>query len=211
MRLLSGLPSPTQRFQASAVLAQRRSLLRIRSVVSSPCRAIRKDYHRSIRLHPLSVHVDRLPRLSSFLINATPPSKSHTAAARSSIQTNPCARLSPTRTAELPDRSPVIDVYLAEHKKLQRQSQQGIDYKSAMRPGQLSLASFANLLSKLLGRSGSGLSAFDANEQISLDTFIRKYPQVRSLQVQEAAERAAGEGFVSVLWQLDCLLKGEQP
>ena len=112
---------------------------------------------------------------------------------------------------ELPDRSPVIDVYLAEHKKLQRQSQQGIDYKSAMRPGQLSLASFANLLSKLLGRPGSGLSAFDANEQISLDTFIRKYPQVRSLQVQEAAQRAAGEGFVSVLWQLDCLLKGEQP
>ena len=112
---------------------------------------------------------------------------------------------------ELPDRSPVIKVYLAEHDRLQRQSQQGIDYKSAMQPGQLSLASFANLLSKLLGRSGNGLSAFDANEQISLDTFIRKYPQVRSLQVQEAAQRAAGEGFVSLLWQLDCLLKGEQP
>jgi len=110
----------------------------------------------------------------------------------------------------LPDRSPVIDVYLAEHQKLQGRSQQGIDYKSAMQHGQLTLASLANLLSKYLGLPGSGLSAFQASEQISLETFLRKNPQVRSLHVQEAAKQAAGEGFLSVLWHLDGLLKGEQ-
>lgn len=112
---------------------------------------------------------------------------------------------------ELPDRSPVIDAYLAEHQKLKSRSQQGIDYKSAMRHGQLTLPSLANLLSKHLGLSGNGLSAFQASEQIALETFYRKHPQVRSLHVQEAAKQAAGEGFLSLLWHLDCLLKGEQP
>jgi hypothetical protein len=79
-----------------------------------------------------------------------------------------------------------------------------------MRYGQLTLASLANLLSKHLGLSGNGLSAFQASEQIALETFYRKHPQVRSLHVQEAAKQAAGEGFLSLLCHLDCLLKGEQ-
>ena len=75
---------------------------------------------------------------------------------------------------ELPDRSPVIDAYLAEHQKLQGQSQQGIDYESAMRHGQLTLASLANLLSKHLGLSGNGLTEFEASEQIALETLYRE-------------------------------------
>jgi transposase InsO family protein len=113
-------------------------------------------------------------------------------------------------TPEPPDRSPVLEAYLAEHKKLQAAAGQGIDYKTAMRHGQLTLASFANLLSKYLGRPG-GLSSFTANEQVALETFHRRHPQVRSLHVQAAAKQAAGDGLASLLWQLEILLKGENP
>jgi transposase InsO family protein len=111
---------------------------------------------------------------------------------------------------EPPDRSPVIEAYLAEHKKSQAAAQRGIDYKSAMRHGQLTLASFANLLSKYLGRPG-GLSSFTANEQVALETFYRRHPQVRSLHVQAAAKQAAGDGFASLLWQLELLFQGDRP
>ena len=117
--------------------------------------------------------------------------------------------VNPPAKAELPDRSPVIDAYLAEHKKLQVAAQQGIDYRSAMKHGQLTLASFANLLSKHLNRPG-GLSSFTANEQVALETFYRRHPQVRSLQVQEAAKKAAGEGFPSLMWQLEVLFQGDK-
>jgi hypothetical protein len=113
-------------------------------------------------------------------------------------------------TAQPPDRSLVIEAYLAEHKKLQATAEQGIDYKTAMRHGQLTLASLANLLSKTLGRPG-GLSAFTASEQAALETFYRRHPQVRSLHVQEAAKQAGGDGLAWLLWQLEILLKGENP
>jgi transposase InsO family protein len=111
---------------------------------------------------------------------------------------------------EPPDRSPVIEAYLAEHKKSQAAAQRGIDYKSAMRHGQLTLASFANLLSKYLGRPG-GLSSFTANEQVALETFYRRHPQVRCLHVQAAAKQAAGDGFASLMWQLELLFQGDRP
>jgi hypothetical protein len=103
----------------------------------------------------------------------------------------------------------VIDAYLAEQQKRSAQSRQGIDYKSALRPGELTLAGFANLLCKQLGRSGNGLSAFPASEQLALVSLHQKYPQVRLVHVQEAAKKAAGEGFLSLLWHLESLLKGE--
>ena len=109
---------------------------------------------------------------------------------------------------EPPDRSPVIETYLNEHKKRQSEAQQGIDYRSAMRRGQLTLWSFGSLVSKYLGQSG-GLSSFNVHEQLALETFFQEHPQVRSLHVQEAAKKAAGEGFQSLLWNLQLLLEGE--
>jgi hypothetical protein len=109
---------------------------------------------------------------------------------------------------EPPDRSPVIETYLNEHKKRQNEAQQGIDYRSAMRRGQLTLWTFGSLVSKYLGQSG-GLSSFNVHEQLALETFFQKHPQVRSLHVQEAATKAAGEGFQSLLWNLQLLLEGE--
>jgi hypothetical protein len=113
-------------------------------------------------------------------------------------------------TPEPPAHSPVIEAYLAEHKKSQAFAQQGIDYQSAMRHGQLTLASLANLLSKYLGRSG-GLSSFTANEQVVLETFYRRHPQVRGWHVPAAAKQAAGDGFASLMWQLELLLQGDKP
>lgn len=72
---------------------------------------------------------------------------------------------------EPPDRSPVIETYLNEHKKRQKEAQQGIDYRSAMRRGQLTLWTFGSLVSKTLGKSG-GLSSFNVHEQLTLETFI---------------------------------------
>ena len=110
---------------------------------------------------------------------------------------------------ESPDRSSVIEAYLNDHKHRQREAQQGIDYHSAMRRGQLTLWSFGSLVCKVLGQHG-GLSSFSVHEQMTLETFFQKHPQVRSLQVQEAAKKAAGGGFQSLLWNLQLLLEGEQ-
>ena len=109
---------------------------------------------------------------------------------------------------ELPDRSAVIEAYLYDHKRRQNEAQQGIDYRSAMRRGQLTLWSFGSLVGKALGQIG-GLSSFSLPEQLALETFFQKHPQVRSLHVQEAAKRAAGEGFSTLLWNLQLLLEGE--
>jgi transposase InsO family protein len=112
------------------------------------------------------------------------------------------------KKTEPPNRSPVIETYLNEHKQRQKEAQQGIDYRSAMRRGQLTLWTFGSLVSKTLGKSG-GLSSFNVHEQLTLETFFQKHPQVRSLHVQEAAKKAAGEGFQSLLWNLQLLLEGE--
>lgn len=112
------------------------------------------------------------------------------------------------RKPELPDRSPVIEAYLNDHKRRQNEAQQGIDYRSAMRRGQLTLWSFGSLVGKALGQIG-GLSSFSLPEQLALETFFQKHPQVRSLHVQEAAKKAAGEGFSTLLWNLQLLLEGE--
>ena len=108
-----------------------------------------------------------------------------------------------------PPRSPVIDAYLAEQQKRLAQSQQGIDYQSALRPGELTLPGLANLLCKYLGRPGGGLSAFQTREQMALGSLHQKYPQVRLAHVQEAARQAEGQGFVTLLWHLESLLEGE--
>jgi hypothetical protein len=101
----------------------------------------------------------------------------------------------------------VIKSYLAEHAKMQSAAEQGIDYRTALKHGQLSLSAIANLLGKQLGRAG-GLSGFKETEQMALDTLIRKYPQVRSSHVQEALKAANGEGLLTVLWHLERLLQG---
>ena len=72
----------------------------------------------------------------------------------------------------------------------------------------MTLWSFGSLDCKTLGKSG-GLSSFNVHEQLTLETFIQKHPQVRSLPVQDAAEKAAGDGFQSLLWNLQLLLEGE--
>lgn len=109
---------------------------------------------------------------------------------------------------EPPDSSPVIEAYLNEHKHRQKEAQQGIDYRSAMRRGQLTLWSLGSLVGKALGQRG-GLSSLSVHEQVALETFFQKHPQVRSLHVQEAAKKASGEGFQSLLWHLQLHLEGE--
>jgi len=123
---------------------------------------------------------------------------------RQSQSTNP--NLSPP---EQPDRSPVLDVYLDQQHKQTAESQQGIDYRTGMRPGRLSLGSLANVLCKHLGRAGGGLSAFEPHEQSVLESLCQRYPQVSLEHVQEAAKLAPGESFTSLLQQLENLLKGE--
>lgn len=109
---------------------------------------------------------------------------------------------------ERPDRSPVIETYLKEHRERLAQVQQGIDYRSAMRRGQLTLSSLGSLIAKQLGQSG-GLSSLTIHEQLTLETLLQKHPQVRSLHVQEAAKKASGEGFSSLLWHLQNLIEGD--
>lgn len=116
---------------------------------------------------------------------------------------------SPPAKQDQPLRSSVLDAYLSQQAKSNAEAQQGIEYHSAMRPGQLSLGSLANALCKLLGRAGGGLSAFAGHEQSALESFMQRYPQVRLVHVQEAAKLAPGESFTSLLQQLERLLKGE--
>lgn len=112
-------------------------------------------------------------------------------------------------TPGLSTRSPVLEVYFAQQVKAAAGAEQGIEYHTAMRPGQLSLGSLANALCKHLGRAGGGLSAFEAHEQSALESLTQRYPQVRLMHVQEAAKLAAGESFTSLLQELENLMKGE--
>jgi transposase InsO family protein len=102
--------------------------------------------------------------------------------------------------------SPYIDALLKEHQRAHEQARQGIDYKTAMQYGRLSMAQFCGKFSHLLGRSG--LSSLNAQELSGLESFYTKHPQVRSWQVQRAFELAAGGGLGSVLWHLQSLLDG---
>ena len=102
--------------------------------------------------------------------------------------------------------SPYIDALLKEHRLAHEQARQGIDYKTAMQHGRLSMAQFCGQFSHLLGRSG--LSSLSGQELSALESFYAKYPQVRSLHVQRAFELAAGDGFNSTLWHLQSLLEG---
>ncbi len=101
-----------------------------------------------------------------------------------------------------PIQSSYIDALLKDHQRAQSEArQQGIDYRSAMAHGQLTLASLGQLVARLLGRSG-GLSSLTGDELQALDNFFAKHPQVSSSQVRTAFEQAAGGGFESVLWNL---------
>jgi putative transposase len=102
--------------------------------------------------------------------------------------------------------SPYIDALLKEHKRAHEQARQGIDYKTAMQHGRLSMTQFGGQFSHYLGRSG--LSGLSGTELSALESFYAKYPQVRSWQVQRAFELAAGGGFASSLWHLQSLLEG---
>ena len=102
--------------------------------------------------------------------------------------------------------SPYIDALLKEHQRAHEQARQGINYKTAMEHGRLSMAQFGGQFSHCLGRSG--LSSLSGQELSALEVFYAKYPQVRSWQVHRAFELAAGGGFTSTLWHLRSLLEG---
>jgi transposase InsO family protein len=101
--------------------------------------------------------------------------------------------------------SPYIEALLKDHQRAHEQARQGIDYKTAMQHGRLSMAQFAGQFSHNLGRSG--LSSLSQSELGALEAFYAKYPQVRSWQVPRAFELAAGGGFNSTLWHLQSLLE----
>jgi len=76
------------------VLAQNHPRLGIRSRLEIECHSMRKDFNQSIHLHYLPIYLDRLPRLSSFLINDTRSSKSLTTAVWFSTRISRCAKRS---------------------------------------------------------------------------------------------------------------------
>ncbi len=62
--------------------------------------------------------------------------------------------------------------------------------------------SFGSLVCKYPGKSG-GLSSFNVHEQLTLETFIQKHPEVRSLHVQEATRACRDLGIWSKAASLD--------
>jgi len=101
LHLLSILSRTWQCLQATPCLAQNHPRLGIRSRLEIECHSMRKDFNQSINLHYLPIHLDRLPRLSSLLINDTRPSKSLTTAVWFSTRISRCAKRSQTPTIDL--------------------------------------------------------------------------------------------------------------
>jgi transposase InsO family protein len=106
--------------------------------------------------------------------------------------------------------SAYIKCLLEDHRRaLAEACRAGISYQSAMQHDVLSIAQLGQHLSRHLGRAG--LSGLNERELEAIEAFYRKHSQVRSWQVQRAAEQAAGGGLPQLLWALQKLLTSDGP
>lgn len=104
------------------------------------------------------------------------------------------------------ERSVYLDALIAEHERSQRSArEQGIDFHSAMKHGQMTSQTLCQCVAKLLGRKG-GLSSLHADEIEALQNLHRNHPHVQPSHVRTAAGRATSASFAPVLWELQCLL-----
>jgi hypothetical protein len=104
------------------------------------------------------------------------------------------------------EHSAYLDALVAEHERSQQSArEQGIDFHSAMKHGQMTSQTLCQSVAKLLGRKG-GLSGLHAEEIEALQNLHRNHPHVQPSHVRTAAERATSASFASVLWELQCLL-----
>ena len=114
---------------------------------------------------------------------------------------------SPTPAPLELEESPYVKSLLEdEQRRLANACEAGIDYRTAMQRDVLTLSGLCSQLSRLLGRRG-GVSALLADEQEAIAAFYQKHPQVRSWQVQRAAEQVAGSDLPELLLAISVQLK----
>lgn len=105
------------------------------------------------------------------------------------------------------EESPYIKSLLEDHqRRLADACEAGINYHTAMQHDALTLPGLCGQLSRLLGRRG-GVSALLPDEQEAITAFYQKHPQVRSWQVQRAAEQVAGGDLPELLLAISVQLK----
>ena len=99
-----------------------------------------------------------------------------------------------------------LDALRAEHAALQEQQRSlGIDYHSARQRNVWSVASFARVFARLLGRQG-GLSGLTAQEVDLLAAFHARHDRVTESLLRQAFQQAPAATLPEVLFQLQSLL-----
>jgi len=99
-----------------------------------------------------------------------------------------------------------LDALRAEHAALQEQRcSLGIDYHSARQRNVWSIASFARVFARLLGRQG-GLSGLTAQEVDLLAAFHARHDRVTESLLRQAFQQAPAATLPEVLFQLQSLL-----
>jgi len=99
-----------------------------------------------------------------------------------------------------------LDALRAEHAALQEQQRSlGIDYHSARQRNVWSVASFARVFARLLGRQG-GLSGLTAQEVDLLAAFHARHDRATESLLRQAFQQAPAATLPEVLFQLQSLL-----
>jgi transposase InsO family protein len=99
-----------------------------------------------------------------------------------------------------------LDALRAEHAALQEERRNlGIDYRSARQRNVWSLASFARVFARLLGRQG-GVSGLTVREMDLLAAFHARHECVTETLLRQAFEQAAATTLPEVLFQLQTLI-----
>jgi transposase InsO family protein len=99
-----------------------------------------------------------------------------------------------------------LDALRAEHAALQEERcNLGIDYRSARQRNVWSLASFARVFARLLGRQG-GVSGLTVREMDLLAAFHARHERVTETLLRQAFEQAAATTLPEVLFQLQTLI-----
>jgi transposase InsO family protein len=98
-----------------------------------------------------------------------------------------------------------LDALQAEHEAIQRQRRkQGIDFHSARKRNVWTLANFARLFARLLGRQG-GISGLSAQEMDVLDAFHARHDGLTERLLRDAFGQATSPTIPEVLFQLQSL------
>jgi transposase InsO family protein len=112
----------------------------------------------------------------------------------------------PRATPAEPITPRYLDVLRDEHEAAQQQRRsQGIDFRSARQRNVWSVASFARLFARLLGRQG-GVSGLSAQEMEILAAFHARHHRLSESLLRDAFAKADSPTIPEVLFQLQILL-----